>query len=155
MSFSLLFISIEAKAHDPDFFCGSKQGIPTTIARTERGNIPVIYWITEDLPGNLTPQSRCEQVSNKLQAAQDHQRLKYLSSGILNGQPVICTSDKPNGNCIDILFTLLTGSDPKHIINYLDLRGLANGRAIEQGNDEQTIYIDFSEYLSRIPSETE
>lgn len=153
LSTSFLLFNLESKARSFDFYCGSSRGVPTTIARTENGNKPIIYWVSTNLPEGLTPQDRCQQVAKRLQAAQDNQRLSHLSSGSMNGQPVICVSDKFGGDCVDLLFTLKSGSDPKKILNQLlDLRGIANGRAIEQGNDKQ-IYINFMEYVKRIPPE--
>lgn len=152
MSSSILLFFSSAQSYAYDFFCASVRNIPTTMSRTERGDIPIIYWMSDRLPADLTPQKRCEIVSNRLQAAQDNQRLKYLSTGVINGQQVICTSDRHGGACLDTLFTLIPGSDPRKILTQLlDLRGLSNGRAIEQG-DDQRIYINFSDYTSRIPA---
>lgn len=144
------FFPYESYAYE--FVCGSVKGFPVTVAETARGDIPVIYWISNDLSGSWTPQKRCEDVSQKFQAAQDNQQLEYLSSGVINGQQVICTSNRFEGNCINVLFTLKATDDPKKILlQLLDLRGLANGQAIEQSEYDR-IYIDFEEYLNRIPA---
>lgn len=149
----VLSIHVKSNAENRDFFCESRREIPVTVARTERGNKVIIRWVSTRLSGNLTPQERCEQVSSKLQAAQDNQRLDYLVADKVNGQQVICISDKRLGNCIDILITLKPGSDSKKTLrDLLDLRGLANGRAIEEGEDKR-ININFSMYLKRTPME--
>ena len=140
-----LFLLPNAQARSRDFFCELRGGIPITMAQTEEGKIPIIYWKSKDLPKDLTPQSRCEQVSAKFQAAQDNGLLNYLSIGSTNGVQVICISDRLNGECLDTLFTLNRGSDPKKILkSLLDLRGLANGKSIEQSDDDR-IYINFLE----------
>ena len=154
LSSSLFLTFLESKAYAYDFFCGStRQGVPVTMARNvERQNFPVIYWTSNNFPGNLTPRNRCEEVSRRFQAAQDNQQLKYITIGNMNGQQVMCTSDRVNGICLDLLFTLRPGSDPRNIImRMLDSRGLLSGRAIEQ-SDDQRLYINFSAYLSRIPA---
>lgn len=153
-STSFLMLSSESQARPLDFLCELRQGIPVTIYRTEGGNIPIIRWVSTNLPGGLTPQKRCHLVSDKLQAALDNQRLSYLATGRINGQPVICASDRVGGGCVDVLFTLKPGSDPKKTLKQLlYLPGLANGNAIEQGNDKQ-VYINFREYVRRIPPES-
>lgn len=144
---------VKPNAKNRDFFCEFRRGIPVTVARTERGNKVIIRWVSTRLSGNLTPQERCEQVSSKLQAAQDNQRLNNLISDKVNGQQVICVSDKSSDRCVDILITLKPGSNAKKALReLLDLRGLANGKAIEEGEDKR-INIDFSMYLKRIPVE--
>jgi hypothetical protein len=150
----VLSAQVKSKAENRDFFCESRRGIPVTVARTERGNKVIIRWVsTRRLFGNLTPQKHCEQVSSNLQAAQDNQRLNNLISDKVNGQQVICVSDKPRGNCVDILITLKPGSNAKKaLIELLDLRGIGDGKAIEEGEDKR-INIDFSMYLKRTPVE--
>ena len=150
---SFFFLSSGSQAHPSDFFCELRQGIPVTIYRSESGNKPIIRWVSTNLPNNLTPQKRCEMVSEKFQAALDHQLL-YFATGSRNGQPVMCASDRVGGGCLDVLFTFNPGSDPKKILTQLlDLRGLANGNAIEQGDDKQ-VYINFMDYVRRIPPES-
>lgn len=152
-STSVLVLSSESQARPLDFFCELRQGIPVTIYRSESGNIPIIRWVSTNLPRDLTRQLRCQQVSNRLQAALDNQRLSHFTSGRINGQPVICTSDRVGGGCVDVLFTLNPGSDPKKIYTQLlDLRGIGDGNIIEQGDDKQ-VYINFMDYVRRIPPE--
>ena len=147
------FIRESKASSSEDFYCELRRGIPTTMVRTESGNKPIIYWVLTSYNEGLTPKDRCQQVSQKLQAAQDNHRLSHLSHGIMNGKQVICVSDRRGGDCVDILFELKPGSDPKKVLmQLLDLRGIANGKAIEQGNDKR-IYINFREYVKRIPSD--
>jgi len=123
------------------------------MVKTESGNKPIIYWVSTNFPEGLTAQERCQQASKNLQAAQDNQRLSYLLSGIMNGKQVICVSDRSGGSCVDIIFELKPGSEPKKLLMQIfDLRGIANGKAIEQGNDKR-IYINFRDYVERIPSD--
>jgi Circadian oscillating protein COP23 len=147
----VLSVHIKSNAENRDFFCESDKDPPVTIAQTERGKKTIIRWVSTKLYGNLTPQERCKQVSEKFQAAQNNQRLNYLVADNVNRQQVICISDKRNGNCKDILMTLKPGSDAKKVLReLLDLRGLANGKAIEEGEDKK-INIDFLMYLERTP----
>jgi hypothetical protein len=147
----ILFILESQAISLDDFYCEVRREIPTTMVRTESGNKPIIYWVSTILPEGIKPEDRCQEASKNLQAAQDNQRLSYLSHGTMNGKQVICVSDRKGGSCVDIIFELKPGSQPQKVLmQLLDLRGIANGKAIEQGNDKR-IYINFREYVKRIP----
>lgn len=97
----------------PRFFCASKNGIPTTVVRMPNGSeISIIEWKSEHLVASgFTPQARCEIVSGRFQSFHARGMLNYLTAGIMNGQGVICATDKEGGSCTELLFTPKPGSD--------------------------------------------
>jgi hypothetical protein len=153
-----------------DFFCGAasyqSEVIPTTFARTERGNeIPIVYWISHyfDATGS-TPQSRCEEISNKLQAVYDHGLLKpeNFTHDVINELNVICITLTLGDSAINegcnqesiILVTLPPDVDPLQVLGELtnfsgvplrlnDIITFRNGRA----------YIDFEIFLDLLESQ--
>lgn len=133
------------------YYCGTNRDVPATLARTTRGNIPLIRWVSRDLPPPLTPQQRCEQVSRRFQVYYDNGTLKYITSGEMEGQPAICVADRLGGDCTGLLFTLKPGSNPKRtLLRLLDRRGLAGGNTLNESGSGR-IYVDVNDYLNRVP----
>ena len=102
LSFVSLAI-VESKpvtAQEIQFACGSWRDIPATVAQTPQGNIPIIYWVSDwvnDPSSNLTPQNRCEVVSQNFQEAADRGELKYITTGKKNGQDIVCVAEIDKG----------------------------------------------------------
>lgn len=90
------------------FFCDKdKTGIPTTFAETPKDTQPVIRWKSEIFKDSgYNPQKRCEEVSVKFQHAENNGGFRYLISEKQNNLPVICISDKEDGACNLMLFTV-------------------------------------------------
>ena len=80
---------------------------PTTVARTERGKVPIIQWTTA-LTSRIMimPQQACEEISPRFQQAYDNGTLNFVTNGTMNGQPVICTTSGYGGTCRTLLMTL-------------------------------------------------
>ena len=138
-------------AKDRDFFCKVKHDIPVTIFKRETGKKDAIQWVSNTrFKGGSTPKERCESAANKLQSALDNGSLGNIIGSWDNDNPVICIPAK-RGGCQDILIYLKPGTNPKKaLLSILDIRGLANGKAIEQRNDK-IVYLDFLKYLDRLP----
>jgi hypothetical protein len=100
------------------FFCDKdKTGIPTTFVETSKDTQPVIRWKSEIFTGSgYDPQTRCQQVSPKFQQASDNGGLRYLISEKQNNLPVICISDKENGACNLMLFTVTPPDTVKSVL---------------------------------------
>lgn len=142
-----------------NFVCGKSNDAPATVARTPRGDIAVIRWVSGFFSGaGFTPQKRCQEVSSRFQTYHSHGTLKYLTTGWLNNQPVICTAQKQGGGCSDVLFTLEPGDDPNQVLRQLlSIRsGATAGPLSRSGSSRQKpIYINLDEYLNRAPVEVE
>jgi len=126
-------------ARDPDkFFCGMSNGQPTTIARTSRGNTPIIRWVDDSFPPPWTPARRCEEISARFQRFYRNGLLNYIKAGWSNRQPVLCVAAYKGGACLSngVLVTLKSGSNPQQVLARLqDRRALASGRTIQLSSD--------------------
>lgn len=99
-------------AQSTTFFCGMSNGVPATIAQTPRGNVSVIRWVSSYFSGaGYNPQTRCQEVSGRFEAYKNNGTLNYITTGIMNGQPVVCTRSTNGGGCNGLLFTLKQGEN--------------------------------------------
>lgn len=102
------------------FLCATDDGVPATIARTPEGDTPLIRWKSEFFnKWGWTPQKRCEEVSEKFQRFKDSGELNTLSTGEIDGVPVLCVTTTAGGNCGEFLFTLEPNEDPETILKRL------------------------------------
>lgn len=107
---------------DIQFSCKQVQGknglIPITYihskSRTNMGRIP---W--DEILGGQNPLQRCQQATERLQEAVDKNQLNIITTGTINGQKVICTTDKYNGACQIILFSLEPNENEREILEAL------------------------------------
>jgi hypothetical protein len=118
------------------FICGKVEGKPATIAKTKKGNIPIVVWNSEVFSdAGYNPELRCRQVSARFQSLYRSGQLKYITAGTLNKLPVICGTKQANGTCTtkNILYTLKPTQDPKKTIERLTmLRNRATSSALEE-----------------------
>ncbi len=130
------------------FACSTSNAVPTTIAQTNQGNVPVIRWTSDRFrDAGYSPERRCEEVSARFQQYFRNGKLNYLTTGIMNNQQVVCVADRIGGDCTGLLFTLKRGSDPSQVLkNLLDVRVRASGPLNESTS---RVYIDMSEYLKQ------
>ncbi len=139
------------------FYCGTSQGVPTTIVRGSRGNLPVIRWTSTAFPPPYTPDERCRIVSQRFQAYHDNGTLNYITTGMMNRQPVVCIARRQGGDCTDLLFTLQPGITPtqarRTLERLLNYRALSQGGALNQTGERP--YIDVEKYLNELPVEDE
>lgn len=127
--------SSQALTATTSFVCGKSQGTPATIARTKKGDFPIILWSSEAMSdAGFTPQLRCQQVSARFQSLYRSGRLKSLTTGTLNNQSVICATAKAKScNAQNLLYTLQPNADPQQVIRRLQIiRHRASSRSIEE-----------------------
>jgi hypothetical protein len=133
---SLFVESSQALTATTNFVCGKADGVPATIARTKKGDVPIVIWRSEDLSeAGFTPQVRCRQVSARFQSMYRSGQLKYITAGVLNNMPVICATTKVNSNCSsqNLLYTLKPNSNPQQVIQRLiSLRNRASSESINE-----------------------
>ncbi|WP_315790894.1 COP23 domain-containing protein [Fischerella sp. JS2] len=142
-------------AGDTTFYCGQSNGVPTTFVRTQNGKrLPVIRWVSQYFSSKgLTPQQRCQQVSDRFQRSYDNGTLRYIKAGTLNKQPVVCAVIQKNAACTDttLLFTLKPGSNPDATLRQImDRRALAAGNTTNQSGGDTSndpVNIDVEAYL--------
>jgi hypothetical protein len=142
----ILITSDPSYARETQFFCDSWEGSPATIARTPSGEVPVIRWIDDSWGSEYTPQKRCELVSEKFQKYHSEGTLKYMTTGIENGQKVVCVAQTEGGSCKGrSLFTLKPDANPGQTLEKLmNVRNRSSG-PLNQSSDR--IYINMDEYL--------
>ena len=118
------------------FVCGKYEGTPATVARTKKGDVPIVIWSSEGFSkSGFTPQVRCQQVSARFQSLYRSGQLKYITAGTLNNIPVICATKEQTGSCTqqNLLYTLKAGADPQLVIKKLMMvRNRATSRGLEE-----------------------
>ncbi|MCU0517096.1 MAG: COP23 domain-containing protein [Oscillatoria sp. Prado101] len=141
------FITSVAAQQRNTFYCDDKKSPPATLIRTSRGNVPVIRWTSDVFPPPLTPEERCKIVSQRFQEFYNQNKLKYIITGKMKGQPVVCVANRKDGDCAGLLFTLKPGSDPQLTLKrLLSDRALAAGNALNESTGEQ-LYINMEEFM--------
>lgn len=116
------------------FVCASSNGSPATQAVTRDGRqVPVIRWTSAVFnDAGWNPQRRCEEVSERFNTYLREGRLKYITTGRMNGLPVICTARSNSSGCDGLLYTLKPGQDATATLkSLLEIRVKARGPLYE------------------------
>jgi hypothetical protein len=132
------------------FFCGqSSQGTPTTFVNTLNGNVPLIRWVSHYFnESGYNPRVRCQEVSQRFNRFYNQGILNFVTTGIVNNQPVVCVATEIGGPCRGILFTLKSGQSASRTIQQLfDVRAGASGPLFESASRE---YIDMKPYTQAL-----
>ncbi len=135
-----------AERQSTNFVCGVSNGVPTTMAQTQRGNVPVIRWTSNNFSDSgWTPERRCQEVSSRFQTYHEDGSLNYLTTGVMNGMPVVCTTNQEGGTCQNLLFTLKEGANAGQTLrDLLQVRTHATGPL---NQSEARVYINMQDYL--------
>ena len=165
-----LVASIPTPAQTTGFVCGKSGGQPATILQRSSGNVTVIKWVSNSFSDSgFDAQRRCEQVSDRFQQYHKTGNLKYLTTGVINRQPVICVANRRGGDCArelpnnGLLFTVKPGSDARDTLKRLvNLRDRASTNSLNEGapssrvdvENGDRLYIDMAEYLNSQPTES-
>jgi Circadian oscillating protein COP23 len=149
---------VAAQSSDAKFMCGTSQGAPATVVQTARGKITVIRWVSNVFGEDYAPDYRCRVVSAKFQLFHQDGKLNYLTTGISNGQPVICVANVKGGPCSGVLFTLKPGRDPLNTLTRLMNVRVQAGPALNEstaGSSEvgSEQYVDVANFLSTAPTD--
>jgi hypothetical protein len=137
------------------FTCGTsysyrlKKRVPTTLSWSPAGKRALIQWVKQ-MDSHWTPEKRCQEVSKRMQEANDAGTLKYITNGKMNGQRVICTATEVNGDCKNLLMTLRQGDKPlKFMGEFQEVFNSRSDGVVEHSSGEPQIYlrIDLNEML--------
>lgn len=143
-----------SRAGNNSFFCGTLNRQPVTFARNSRGSVPLVRWTSNSyFPPPWTAQRRCQEVGRRFQRNYDNGTLKYINTGTLNGEPVVCAAVNKDDACTNrtLLFTLKRGSDADATLKRLmDRRGLASGYVLSETGPGS---VDVERYLEDTPVE--
>jgi Circadian oscillating protein COP23 len=145
--------SVRANTTGSKFYCGQSKNVPATMAKTSRGAVPVIRWVST-LGETYTPENRCKIVSEKFQTFYNDGTLNYLTTGTVNQLPVICAAQRENGPCTGVLFTLKPNSDPGRTLQrLLSIRDRAPGAVLNESSPQ--VYVNMADFLSTAPTDAE
>ena len=112
------------------FVCGMAAGAPATNVITADGRqVPVIRWTSSTFnDAGWSQTRRCQEVSSRFDTFLKQGRLAYITTGRLNGLPVICTAASRGGACDGLLYTLKPGQDATSTLkSLLEIRVKARG----------------------------
>ena len=143
------------------YYCAQLNGDWNTFVNTPRGRVNLINWANEFSP-DWTPQKRCSAVSKRFQNFLDRGNLKYIRTGDVNRQPVLCVANVRGGICPDenVLITLKQGTDPEDVlIRLVDFRRSVSGQTLTLSADDPgfysdgEFYVDMNKFLEAVPVE--
>jgi hypothetical protein len=141
------------------YYCAQLNGDWNTFVNTPRGRVNLINWANEFSP-DWTPQKRCSAVSKRFQNFLDRGNLKYIRTGNVNMQPVLCVANVRGGICPDenVLITLKQGTDPEDVlIRLVDFRRSVSGQTLTLSADDPgfysdgEFYVDMTKFLEAVP----
>lgn len=130
------------------FVCGSAAGTPATNVVTAEGRqVPVIRWTSTTFnDAGWSQERRCQEVSSRFDTYLKQGRLAYITTGRINGLPVICTASNNGGACDGLLYTLKPGQDATATLkSLLEIRVKARGPLNETN---ERLYVSLNELLS-------
>ena len=122
------------------FVCAFYNGEFTTIAKTKKGDVPIVIWNSEKFSAaGFTPQVRCKQVSARFETLYRSGQLKYITAGTLNKMPAICATKQDAGNCTreNLLYTLKSTEDPYSRVMMIRNREITT-RAMEKSDGKSS-----------------
>ena len=122
--------TVQAAPSAGGFICGTAQGVPSTNAVKRDGSqVPVIRWTSTTFESaGWSQERRCKEVSNRFDTYLKQGRLAYITTGRINGLPVICTTNRRGGACDGLLYTLKPGQNATATLrNLLEIRVKARG----------------------------
>lgn len=145
---AVLAPGVDAGTAARGFTCGTAAGVPATNAVTSSGKqVPVIRWTSSTFnDAGWSQQRRCEEVSARFDTYLKQGRLTYITTGRMNGLPVICTAPSKGSGCDGLLYTLKPGQDATATLkNLLEIRVKARGPLNETTS---RLYVSLDELLS-------
>lgn len=131
------------------YYCAQLQGNWNTFVNTPRGRIDLINWV-RTYSKEWTPKARCVEVSKRFQNFLDNGKLKYIRTGVINSQPVICVANTRGGSCpnSNVLITLKPETNPETVlIKLIDFRRTVSGQTIVLSDNDSGFYADGHFYV--------
>ncbi|MEH2180663.1 COP23 domain-containing protein [Nostoc sp.] len=133
------------------YICEIKQGIPITYARTPTETVELIGWQSQVFSNSgYTPERRCQEVTARFQKHSDAGNLRFITTGKMNHQNVMCVAQSQGGNCISdgLLLTFEPKDEPqKVLVELFNVSTRVRKIRLTRG---KPVYIDVDEYLSNV-----
>jgi hypothetical protein len=149
-------VTTPASTPPSGFFCDSSGKVPITMYQSSQGNSePWIQWVSDHFSGSgWSPDTRCKEVSDRLETYRKNKKLKYVTLGTVNNQSVICVASKDQGPCEGIIYTLKPGQDGIQALNNL-FAWRKGGEGLESNYESVTAipYIDVGTRLDETTAE--
>ncbi len=148
-----------AQLNDYTYKCefSRSAGYYTTYAITPLGNKPLIRWYSRHFSGSgYPPQVRCEEVAKRFQRFARIGALDYLTTGIVNREPVICVVGSTRTPCNEstVLYTLKPGENATEKLEDLfTLKNFASGEGPLWETGDSGRYVSVEALLNKIPVE--
>ena len=126
---------------------------PITVVDTARGRIQLIVWKSNFFASSgWPPNKRCQAVTQRFQKFSDNGTLRYIATGTMNRQPVICVAQKkPSGfKCRPdgLLITLQRNDNPNQVLRDLfDISSRISSGGLTRGG-----ILDLEEFLENAPT---
>lgn len=132
------------------FRCDTSGDVPTTMYQSGQGTPePWIQWVSDHFAGSgWSPDSRCQEVSSRLETYRKNKKLRYVTLGTVNNQSVICVASKDQGPCEGIVYTLKPGQDGIQALN--NLFAWRKGEEGLQSNYESVTAIPYIDVGTRL-----
>ena len=125
--------------------CMNADGVPATVVQTKSGKqVPIIYWKSQVFSGSgWTPERRCQEVSSRFQNYHSSGTLEYITTGRMNGLPVICVAKTDGGACAGLLYTLKPGQNATATLKKLfDVRTKVGAAPLEETTERMYLSVD-------------
>lgn len=141
------------------YYCAQLNGGWNTFVNTPRGRVNLINWANK-FSDKWTPERRCAAVSQRFQKFLDQGNLKFIRTGNINNQPVLCVANARGGDCPNenVLITLKQGTDPENVlIRLVDFRRSVSGQTLTLSADDAgfysdgEFYVDMEKFLDAVP----
>lgn len=133
------------------YICENSGYFPITYVITPTEKIEFIAWKSQAFQNSgYSAEKRCQTVTERFQYHSDVGNLRYITTGKINNQKVICVAKSKNSNCISggLLLTLESKDNPKKVLTELfNVSTRKQKMSITRG---KPIYIDVDAYLSNV-----
>ncbi|MDB4659839.1 COP23 domain-containing protein [Synechococcus sp. AH-551-C10] len=142
---ALLPSSLRASSLASSISCIDAEGVPGTVVQTKTGKqVPIIYWKSQTFSGSgWTPERRCQEVSARFQNYHSSGTLEYITTGRMNGLPVICVAKTNGGACAGLLYTLKPGQNATATLKKLfDVRTKPGAAPLEETTARMYLSMD-------------
>jgi hypothetical protein len=129
------------------FYCDTSRNNPVTVYVNHEGNTePWIRWTSNYFKNaGYDPLTRCQDVSHRLENYRRNEELKFITTGRMNGQNVICTAIQTDGECDRLILTLKPQENPERALD--NLFSWHSGHAVSEEGRDRRPYIDVAERL--------
>ena len=131
------------------YFCKVSNSIPITFARTPTETVEFIGWQSKAFStSGYPPERRCQEVATRFQKHSDAGHLRFITTGKMNNQNVMCVAHSKGGGCRSdgLLLTFEPKDDPQTV--FVELFNVSTRVRKVRLTRGKPIYIDVDEYLS-------